>query len=99
VGFLSSAWARGVSPYLPQKISPDMDRKIARVLLLGDKVAIRKPIAAAIVFDALPKACKRDPVLCEEVRRYLNRFMHTAGITDLQVGLAAANGDSLIALT
>jgi hypothetical protein len=75
-----------------------MDRKIARVLLLGDKVAIRKPIAAAVVYDALPKACKRDPVLCEEVRRYLNRFMHAAGITDLQVGLAASNGDSKMAI-
>lgn len=71
-----------------------MERNIERVLLLGDKPVMRRPIAAAMVLDALPKACAQDKALCEEVRRYLRRFMSTAGVTNLKVSGAAADGDS-----
>ncbi len=92
--FCGDALARGASPYLPLNLSAEMDRKIQRVLLLGDKPAMRRPIAAAVVLDALPKACQRDRALCEEVRGYLRRFMHEAGVTHLKLSLAATDGDS-----
>jgi hypothetical protein len=88
------AAARGVSPYLPQRMSPEMERNIERVLLLGDKPIMRRPIAAAVVLDALPNACAHDKALCEEVRRYLRRFMSTAGVTNLKLSGTAADGDS-----
>ncbi len=87
--------ARGVSPYLPLNLAPDIERKIERVLILGDKPIMRRPIAAAIVLEALPKACQRDEQLCEEVRNYLDRYMHTAKITQLQGELAATSGKSI----
>lgn len=86
--------ARGVSPYLPVGISPDMDRKIQRVLVLSGRTAMRRPYAAAVVLDALPRACVRDQILCSEVRAYLQRFMKSAGITHAQIGGAATDGDS-----
>src|SRR5690349_15207821 len=61
----SNSWALGVSPYLPLNLSPQIERKIERVLVLGDKPIMRKPIAAALVLEALPKACKVDETLCE----------------------------------
>lgn len=75
-------------------MSPEMERNIERVLLLGDKPVMRRPIAAAVVLDALPKACAHDKALCEEVRRYLRRFMDGAGVTNLKLSGAAADGDS-----
>lgn len=81
----AAGFARGVSPYLPLNLSPDLDRKIERVLLLGDKPVMRRPIPAAVVLDALPKACARDKALCDEVRSYLRRFMHTGKLTHLRV--------------
>jgi hypothetical protein len=74
------AQARGVSPYLPLNLDPEVEREVERVLILGDKPVITRPIAAARVLDALPKACKIDAVLCENVRRYLKRYMHGSGI-------------------
>lgn len=94
----ASAFARGVSPYLPQNLSPDFDRKIERVLLLGDKPVMRKPIAAAVVLDALPKACTRDRALCEEVRAFLKRFMKKAAVTHARVAGAATGGESVAVL-
>jgi hypothetical protein len=75
-------------------MSAEMERNIERVLLLGDKPVMRRPIAAAVVLDALPKACAHDKALCEEVRNYLRRFMNTAGVTNLKVSGAATDGDS-----
>ena len=70
----SAAWARGASPYLPLNLSPEMERQIERVLILGDKPVSARPFAAAMVQDALPAACRVDEVLCRNVRRFLERY-------------------------
>ena len=54
------AAARGVSPYLPLNLSPEIERQIEQVLLLAGQPIVRRPIAAATVLDALPEACKVD---------------------------------------
>ncbi|MES1195440.1 MAG: capsule assembly Wzi family protein, partial [Steroidobacter sp.] len=90
----NSADARGVSPYLPLNISPDIERKIERVLILAGKPIMHRPIAAAIVLDALPAACRKDKSLCEEVRDYLDLYMHTAKITEARVEGALTSGQS-----
>ena len=77
----TTAHARGVSPYLPLDISPEIERKIERVLILAEQPALTRPIAAATVFDALPRACERDGALCEDVRRYLESLTRTVGIS------------------
>jgi hypothetical protein len=82
--------ARGVSPYLPLNTDPDMERKIERVLVLAGRPILRRPIAAAVVVDALPKACAVDAALCAQVRRYLQRYMHDSGITLFRTEAAAA---------
>jgi len=86
--------ARGVSPYLPLNLSPEIERRIEQVLILADKPIMRRPIPAAVVFDALPKACEKDKALCEEVQAYLAQFMQSSGITSLKPELAATTGDS-----
>ncbi|MEQ1582074.1 MAG: capsule assembly Wzi family protein [Steroidobacteraceae bacterium] len=93
-----TATARGVTPYLPLNLSPDIERQIERVLVLGGKPVIRRPIPAALVLDALPAACKRDAVLCERVRRYLNGYMESSGVTSLRPKAAITTGDSTAVL-
>jgi hypothetical protein len=75
-------------------LAPGIQRQIERVLMLADKPLLRRPIAAAVVLDALPKACEIDADLCAEVRQYLQRYMSTGGVTGLQLGVAVASGDS-----
>ncbi len=85
------AHARGVSPYLPLQLSPEIERQIERVLILADKPILTRPIAAATVFDALPKACERDALLCEDVKRYLAGFMRTAGISHASLAISGTS--------
>src|SRR6185312_5058705 len=91
-GLQSIAFGKGVSPYLPLNLEPEIESQIERVLILADKPALTRPIAAATVLDALPKACKYDQALCEQVERYLHRFMHTEGIARASVEGAATSG-------
>jgi hypothetical protein len=88
----ATAQARGVSPYLPVDISPEIERKIERVLILADQPVLARPIAAATVLDALPRACERDAALCEDVRRYLNSLTRKAGITYASLTASGASG-------
>jgi hypothetical protein len=86
------AQARGVSPYLPLGLEPEMERQVERVLILADKPVLTRPIAAAVVLDALPKACQRDAELCDSVRQFLERYMRDEGITHASIEGAEASG-------
>jgi hypothetical protein len=89
-----NAQGRGVSPYLPLSLSPQIERQIERVLILAGKPVMTRPIAAAAVLDALPEACAIDHVLCAEVRHYLDAFMRTAAVTSAEAEVAITTGDS-----
>ncbi len=75
-------------------MSPQIERQIEKVLILAGKPIMRRPIAAAIVQDALPAACERDRALCEEVRRYLDRYKRSYALTSLRPKAALTTGDS-----
>ncbi len=86
------AVARGVSPYLPLNLDPSIEQQIERVLILGEKAVLTRPIATATVLDALPVACQKDVTVCNEVRRYLARYMRNAGVTEAIVEASTASG-------
>ena len=90
--------ARGVSPYLPLNLDPELEREVERVLILGDKPVMTRPIPAAIVLDALPKACTVDPVLCRRVRRALKKYMNDSALEFASVEGSAVHGDSKLVI-
>lgn len=91
---VSPAHASGTSPYLPLHLSPDIERKVEQVLILGDQAVQTRPIPISRVLTALPKACERDERLCEQVRRYLDRYFQTVAVTHAAGEVAASDGSS-----
>ena len=89
-----AAYALGVSPYLPLNLDPEVETQVERVLILGDEPVMTRPIPAALVLDALPKACKVDRPLCESVRRYLDRYMRTTGVEFTSISARETSGSS-----
>ncbi len=81
LGAIDPANARGVSAYLPVNLAPEVERSIERVLILGDRPVLKRPIAVAAVLEALPRACQVDSDLCERVRRYLDPYVGSGGDT------------------
>jgi hypothetical protein len=90
--FSSVGWAKGATPYLPLNLAPEIERDIERVLILADKPVMSRPIAAAIVLDALPAACRSDEVLCGRVRRFVERYMRSFVLEHASVAGAASDG-------
>jgi hypothetical protein len=88
------AHALGVTPYLPLNLDPEVEYQVERVLILGDEPVMTRPIPAALVLAALPKACRVDRPLCESVRRYLHRYMHETGVEFTSVSAALTSGHS-----
>lgn len=88
----SAADGRGVSPYLPLGQSPEIERQFEKVLMLADAAILTRPIAAATVWDALPRACERDVIVCQQVRAYLSSYMRTAAITHASLSASATSG-------
>jgi hypothetical protein len=91
-----SAVARGVTPYLPLSLEPEIESEIERLLILAGKPVMRRPIAAATVLEALPKACAIDQELCERVNRYLARYTHTSDLTHASLAGASQHGADTI---
>ena len=83
------AAARGVSPYLPLQMSPEIERQIDQVLLYAGRPIVRRPIPAALVLDALPAACEVDEALCGRVRKYLSAYMGRYAVTHAGIEVAA----------
>jgi hypothetical protein len=93
----SIAWARGVSPYLPLSLEPEIEAQVERVLILGGKPVMRRPIAAATVLDALPKACAIDQALCQKVERFLARYTQRSDLTHASVeGTSSSGADAIL---
>src|SRR6516225_4517322 len=90
--------ARGVSPYLPLNLDPELEREVERILILGDRPVLTRPIPAAAVVDALPKACAIDPVLCRRVRRALKAYMKDSALEFASIEGSAVNGDSKLVI-
>jgi len=89
-----AAWASGVSPYLPLNLSPEIERKVERVMILAGEPILTRPIAIDKVMRALPKARRLDRVLCAEVERYLDRYFKSYGVTHASAEVAAATHDT-----
>jgi len=76
-----SAWAGGLSGYLPLNLEPEMERQIERVLILADEPILKRPFAVSLVEDALPQACLVDKPLCTKVKKYLQRYSRDYAVT------------------
>src|SRR3984885_4266195 len=77
--------AAGVSAYLPLNLEPETERQIERVLILADEPILKRPFPVALVELALPAACKKDPVLCAKVKKYLERYSRDYALTHASV--------------
>lgn len=94
--FHAAVHADGVTPYLPLNLDPELEREVERVLILGGRPVMTRPIPAAMVLDALPKACGIDPGLCGRVRRGLKKYMQETGVTFASVEGAVNNGAKVV---
>lgn len=79
--------ARGVSPYLPLQLAPEIEREIERLFTLAGMPVLRKPYFAGDVAEALNRGCQVPSSVCDNVAIYLERYNKDWGLTDASVAL------------
>lgn len=87
----AAASARGVSPYLPMRMAPEIEREIERLLSMAGMPILKKPYFAADIQEALRRSCSSGEPVCNHVRLYLDRYFYQAGFT--HASAAIASGD------
>lgn len=87
--------AAAVSAYLPLNLSPELESRVERVLVLAGAPVMTRPIRVATVLDALPAACARNRSLCRQVRRDLAPYLAAVGLTGAGVEAAVTDSNKL----
>ncbi len=77
--------ARGVSPYIPLKMAPEIEREVFRLFSLAGMPKLKRPFFAADVDEALQRACAVPSSVCTTVSLYLERYKKNLGLTDASV--------------
>ncbi|MBN1625780.1 MAG: hypothetical protein JW944_04585 [Deltaproteobacteria bacterium] len=69
------------SPYLPLKISPEIERQTKRVLILDGRAVMGWPIAAPTVFEAFDDAREKDEEFCDRFEAHMMIYTQNIEMT------------------
>ncbi|WP_088331096.1 capsule assembly Wzi family protein [Lacimicrobium sp. SS2-24] len=86
--FPAISLAKGLSPYLPLQLSPEIESQVEKVMALTPGAPLTKPYKAADVLARLPQLQSSHPGLYKKVSRYLERFKRRAGRSHSSLELA-----------
>ena len=91
--FLTSthALSEGLSPYLPLKISPEIESQIEKVMALTPGAPLSRPYKASDLSARLNLIKDDYPTLYQGLSSYLERLMQPMGITHFSASFAASN--------
>lgn len=78
-------WTKGLSPYLPLNISPEIEVQIEKVMALTPGAPLSKPYKAVDVLQRNKLLAARFPGLYRAVDAYLARYKDTISSTHLSV--------------
>ena len=95
MGFPVANAVAAVSAYLPLNLSPELESRVERLLVLAGVPVMTRPIRVATVAEALPAACIRNRTLCGQVRRDLAPYLTAVALTGAGVEVAATERNPL----
>ena len=84
-------WTKGLSPYLPLNISPEIEVQIEKVMALTPGAPLSKPYKAVDVLERNRLLATRFPALHRAVNAYLARYKDTISSTHLSVSGSISN--------
>ncbi|GAB3038921.1 capsule assembly Wzi family protein [Bowmanella dokdonensis] len=83
--------AKGLSPYLPLQLSPEIEAQIEQVMALTDAAPLTKPYKASDLLARLAVIKDSNPLLYQRLSVYLQRYTKSLGRTHFSAELALAN--------
>jgi hypothetical protein len=87
----TASFAKGLSPYLPLNVSPEIELMIEKAFALTQGVPLSKPYKAADLQRSIKQISDTHPQLYQQLKQYLSRFEQVRGITHKSAALSATN--------
>ncbi|MCV2886158.1 capsule assembly Wzi family protein [Aestuariibacter sp. AA17] len=96
VAISSPVFSKGISPYLPIALSPEVELQIDRVMALTPATPLTKPYKTVDLLERLDLIKQSHPVLYTTLSKYLDRYKQT-GLTHGAIKLSGSSGDGEVA--
>ena len=96
--FTCFSQAKGLSPYLPLNVSPEVEAQIDKVMALTPAAPVTKPYKAAELHRRLKLIKGSHPVLYKNLSQYLQRFTESRGLTHGAITIAESDDQQLSVL-
>ena len=79
--FSTLSSAKGLSPYLPLNLAPEVELQIEKLIALSGQTPLTKPYKASELLIRLPQIKDKYPLLFNRLNAYLKRYTETSAIT------------------
>lgn len=88
------ALAKGLSPYLPLNLAPEVELQIEKLVALSGQAPLAKPYKASELLTRLPEIKDRYPLLYNRLNAYLKRYTETTAITHRGVRISDSDNNT-----
>lgn len=89
--FPSAALAKGISPYLPLKLTPEVESQIEKLMAITPSAPLSKPYKAKSLLNRLELIKDSHPVLYQRLGKYLNRYKKQVLVNHLGIEVGYGN--------
>ncbi len=89
--FSGSLSAKGISPYLPLKLAPEVETHIEKVIALTPSAPLTKPYKAKDLLNRLELIKHSHPILHNRLQDYLSRYRKPIFVGHLDAELSISN--------
>lgn len=92
--FSTLSSAKGLSPYLPLNLAPEVELQIEKLIALSGQTPLTKPYKASELLIRLPQIKDKYPLLFNRLNAYLKRYTETSAITHRGIRVSDADHSS-----
>ena len=86
--------AKGISPYLPLNLTPEVESQIERLMALTPSAPLTKPYKAKALLDRIELVKNSHPKLYKRLTSYLARYKNTVVVNHLSAELSVSNDNN-----
>lgn len=87
----TKVFAKGVSPYLPLNLAPEVELQLQKLVALTGNVPLSKPYKATELINRLPLIKDNYPILHSRLTAYLKRYTQNFAITHRGITLSTSD--------
>lgn len=91
--YFQLAHAKGISPYLPLKLAPEVESQIEKLMAMTSNAPLTKPYKAIDLLSRIEHIKSSHPTLYKRLSSYLKRYQDSAVLSHVSAELSISNNN------